>query len=181
MSIRTTLQIAGAMVMLAAPGAARAERITLVERPDHTTEATVDVDAPPDEVYALVTDYASWTRVLSDVSDVSIRSGGRDNASVHFRSRALAHAVTIVFANEPGRRISFRGIEGPPGGRASGAYTLTPIDGGRRTHVVATLYLDVVGVASVFVRDKKLRAMREAKLTADLDDVVRHFAPRPVR
>lgn len=166
------------MLILAVPGAAHAQRIALVERPNHTTEATVDVDAPPDEVYALVTDYASWPRVLSDVTEVSIRAGGRDNASVHFRSHALAHAVTIAFENEPGRRISFRGIEGPPGGRASGTYLLTPIDGGRRTHVTATLYLDVVGVAGVFVRDKKTRAMREAKLTADLGDVVRHFARR---
>ena len=70
------------------------------------------------------------------------------------------------------------GVEGPPGGRARGRYVLTPIDGGKRTQVTAELYLDVVGAPGVFVRNSKIRDMRQAKLRADIQDVLGHFASR---
>ena len=97
---------------------------------------------------------------------------------MRFKSNALGHTVTVVFDNDPDRRIAFRGVEGPPGGRARGSYVLTPIDGGKRTQVTAELYLDVVGAPGVFVRDSKIRDMRQAKLRADIQDVLGHFASR---
>jgi uncharacterized membrane protein len=145
--------------------------ISLQEMPGHTTEATVDVDAPPAVVYALVTDYARWPQLLGDVRSVKVERGGPRDARVKFRSEILDHTVTVLFDNDPDRSIKFIGVEGPPGGRARGSYLLEPIDGGRRTRVHASLFLDVVGPAGVFVTDSKLRRMREAKLRADLTDV----------
>jgi uncharacterized membrane protein len=156
--------------------AAHADPITLTEKPDHVTEAVVTIDAPPDAVYRVVTDYASWPSLLGDVMSAHIESGGRDDARLRFRSRALEHEVTVVFTNIPDQRISFRGVDGPPGGRASGTYTLVPIDGGTRSLVTADLYLDVVGVASWLVRDSRLRKMRRDKLERDLSDVAAYFA-----
>lgn len=75
--------------------------------------------------------------------------------------------------------MRFRGVEGQPGGRAHGEYVLQPIDGGQRTHVVADLYLDVVGIPGWFVSDTQIRSIRRTKLERDLADVARHFAAWP--
>lgn len=165
-----------ALTSFVAVSTARAGGITITEKPGHVTEARATIDATPAQIYALVTDYAHWVPVLTDIKSVTVESGGRRNATVRFTSRVLEHEVTVVFDNDVDRMIRFRGIKGPPGGRASGTYVLTPIDGGRRTEVTAHLYLDVVGVVGVFVSDSKIRAMRQAKLRADLTDVKRYFA-----
>jgi ribosome-associated toxin RatA of RatAB toxin-antitoxin module len=153
--------------------------ITLHEAPNHTTTSTLVVDAPPAAIYALVTDYANWTSLLTDVSGVKVERGGRRDARVRFHSKALDHTVTVQFDNQPDRVIKFVGVEGPPGGRASGSFVLEPLDGGRRTKITASLYLDVVGVAGVFVSDARIRGMRQAKLRADLTDVLHRVAARP--
>lgn len=155
-----------------------ADPVAIREVRDHTTEATVTVDATPSEIYAMVTDYARWPAILSDVRSVKVESGTPDNARVRFRSNILGYEVTLQFDNERDRAIRFRGIKGPPGGRASGTYVLEPIDGGRRTRVTATLYLDVVGIPSLFAGGAKLRGMREAKLRADMTDVSRVLEQR---
>lgn len=169
--------IIGALVV-AGTAERRGEAIPLTERPDHVTSAVVIVDAPAEEIYALMTDYANWRQVLSDVTSVRVEGGGRDDARVRFHSRAIGHTVTVQFENDPGRAIRFRGVEGPPGGRARGEFRLTPIDGGTRTQVDASFYLDVVGPAGWLVRDKATRAMRRTKLQADMSDVMAYFAAR---
>jgi len=174
------LGICATLVLAAVAGDARAQpqTIALVERPDHVTEGRIVIDAPPSEVYALVTDYANWRAVFSDITKVDVESGGRDDARVRFRSRALGHTVTVVFANAPDRKVSFRGVEGPPGGRARGEYTFEPIDGGKRTQVTAQLYMDVKGAPSWFVSGSKIRTMRRDKLSADFNDAAKYFATR---
>jgi hypothetical protein len=154
---------------------ARAEPIAIREAGDHVTEATVVVDATPSEIYAVVTDYAHWPAILSDVRSVKIERGGRDDARLRFHSKVFERDVTVQFDNRPDREVKFVGVKGPPGGRAGGAYVLEPLEGGR-ARVVASLYLDAVGVARMFVTDAKLRVMREAKLRADMTDVVRRLA-----
>ena len=150
----------------------------LTEKPDHVTEATADIDAPPADVYRAVTDYAHWSQLLGDVTSVRVEGATRTTARVRFRSHLLGHDFTLEFANAPDSQITFRGVEGPPGGRARGVYTLVPIDHGTRSRVTAELYLDVVGVTGWFVSESRIRAMRRAKLARDLDDVVAHFARR---
>ena len=158
---------------------ASADPITIHERPGHVTEAVVDVDASPAEVYALVTDYAKWTTVLSDVASAKVERGGRRDARVRFKSRIFEHTVTVQFDNAPDQAIRFTGVDGPPGGRAGGTYVLQPLDGGKRTHVIASLYLDVVGIPSLVVRDSTIRQMRESKLRADMTDVMRVLTSHP--
>jgi hypothetical protein len=174
---RTALLLVGTLTMLYATET-RADPITIRELGNHVTEATVTVDAPASEIYSVVTDYARWPDLLSDVTAAQIEQGGTDTARVRFRSKVFDHEVTVQFNNVPGREIRFQGIKGPPGGRASGSYFLEPVDGGARTRVVARLFLDVVGVPSLFVKESKLREMREAKLRADMADVLRALERR---
>ena len=177
MTTGNQLRFMGAFAAIAMAPDARADQLTLTEKPGHVTEATVTVDATPAEVYAMVTDYAQWRTVFHDVISVSVKSGGRHDAKVRFKSQALQHEVTVVFDNVPDQWVRFRGVEGPPGGRASGSYELTPVDDGKRTRVRAHLYMDVVGLPGLFIGDSKVRSMREAKLRADMTDVMRRFSP----
>jgi len=172
------LGICASLVLAAVASEAQAQpqTLALAELPDHVTQGRIVIDAPPAAVYALVTDYANWPRVFSDITKVSVESGGRDDARVRFRSRSLGHTVTVVFANAAPNKVSFRGVEGPPGGRAHGEYTFEPIDGGLRTRVTAELYMDVKGAPSWFVGDSKIRDMRRTKLSADFNDVASYFA-----
>jgi hypothetical protein len=163
--------------MIAVAGDAHAEQISLSEPGGHVTTSSIVVDATPAEIYAFVTDYANWRSVFSDIESANVKSGGRENGVVEFQSRSLDNKVTVQFDNTRDRVIAFRGIKGPPGGRAHGSYTLTPLPGGR-TRVDAELYLDVVGVPGVFVGESKLRPMRQAKLRSDIGDVARRFPPK---
>jgi hypothetical protein len=183
MSVKQALELAAVAALTAAAPtqAGNAAAFTLVDRPGNVTEATMTLDASPAEVYALVTDYANWPRVLSsDVRSVKVERPGRESARVHFTSAAFGRAVTVQFSNEANHFLRFKGVKGPPGGVAAGTYLLEPLDGGQRTKVTATLYLDVKGPAALFVSDAKIKRMRHAKLQADLSDVLRAFPHREI-
>lgn len=176
------LQLVAGLVTIAVAGDARGDQLVLTEKPGHVTEAVITLDASPSEIFALVTEYANWKSILSDVTSVQVKSGGRRDAKVRFHSKALGHTVTVAFDNVTDRLVRFRGIDGPPGGRASGSFELTPIDGGRRTRVVGRLYMDVVGVPGVFISDSKIKSMRVTKLRTDMTDVMKAFpAAQPSR
>ncbi len=175
MSITSRLRALGTVAAVVIAADARADSVSLSEKPDHVTEAIVVVDASPAQIYQLVTDYARWPQILHDVESVKVEAGGRRDAKVRFRSAALGHEVAVKFDNVENREIRFNSVDAPPGARASGTYVLEPLDGGARTKVVATFYLDVHGVASVFIGNAKLRTMRQNKLRADMNDVAARF------
>lgn len=182
MSVKQALELAAvAAVAVSAPAAHAADPFTLVDKGDHVSQATITIDASPAEVYALVTDYGNWPRILSsDVRSVKVERPGRESARVQFKSAAFGRTVTVEFANEANHILRFEGVKGPPGGVAKGTYLLEPIDGGQRTRVTATLYLDILGPASLFVSDAKIQRMRHAKLRSDLSDVLRAFPHREI-
>jgi uncharacterized membrane protein len=149
--------------------------IAIREVPGHRTEATVDLDAPPDKVYAAMTNYDRWQTFLTDVKSLHVLSGGRENAKVRTESRSLGSEVTIAFQNIPNKAMRFTLIDGPPGARGSGELVLVPLDNGARTRVRAMLYLEVVGLPGWFVSDSRLRTARQGKLRQDLTDLGRAF------
>jgi uncharacterized protein YndB with AHSA1/START domain len=163
-------KLAVATVILASRAAAD---VPLVEKPGHITSAVVTVDAPPHAIYEEVTDYAHWPQFLTDVTSANVEGGGRRDAKVRFRSKALGHEVAVKFDNEPDHVIRFTSVDAPPGAHARGEYVLEPIDGGKRTRLTATLYLDVGGPGGWFI---DVRARRRAKVAADLAAGVAWFA-----
>jgi hypothetical protein len=156
---------------------ARAHAVPLREVRSHVTESTVIVDASPNEIYAVITDYANWKQIFSDVLEVKVQAGAREDATVQFKSRAFdRRTVPVKFDNVRNRLIRFRGLKGPPEGRTRGEYVLTPIGDGTRTQVTARLYVNVVGAASLLYHGSKVTRMRRDKLQADLSDATRWFA-----
>lgn len=173
------LLVVGTATALAIAADAHADGVSLSEQPNHVTEAVIVVDASPAQIYALVTDYAHWPQILSDVTSVKVEAGGRRDAKIRFRSKALEHEVAVKFDNVDDREVRFHSVDAPPGARATGTYILEPIDNGTRTQITARFYMNVVGIAGVFVRAKTLRSMRQNKLRADMRDVAARFAPAP--
>jgi len=160
---------------LALAATAAAEKATVTELGGKKTKAVIEVNASPAEVYAIMTDYADWRKVLTDIRKVSVKSGGRRDARVWFDSRALKDRATVEFDNVEDAVVRFRLVDGPPGARSNGEYVLEGIDGGKRTRITATLYLDVVGAAGWLIRSKTIRKNRQQKLRVDLEDIARHF------
>lgn len=177
-TIRQTLGVVTVLVgffVVAWAAPAAAEEATLTELGGAKTQGVIVVDASPAHVYALVTDYDNWPNVLTDIKRVDVKSGGRQDAKVWFDSRAMKHGVTVQFDNAKDSVISFRLVDGPRGARATGEYLLEGIDGGKRTKITATLYMNVVGAVGWLVRDKTIRKMRQKKLRTDLEDLARYF------
>ena len=171
--MRTHLVVA-IMLSVTAPSAADSDtRASISEVSKTVSKGAITVDAPPADVYALMTSYGDWRKFLTDIAYVKVESGGRKDARVRIESRALEHRVTIAFDNDLDRALRFKLVDGPRGARATGEYVLVPIDGGKRTRIEATLYMDVVGAVGLFVTDKKIRKMRQAKLRTDLEDLAR--------
>jgi uncharacterized membrane protein len=171
------LLIVALAVFHAAPVAAQG--VTLRERSADVTEATTIVDATPQQVYDLTTNYRLWPQLFSDIRSVQLEGGSRERARLRFRSHVLDRDVTVQFDNTPGRAIRFLAISGAPGGQARGEYILTPIDGGARTQVTARLFLKIVGPAKLVVSAHDAQVMRRAKLRADLTDAQRWVARQP--
>ena len=138
-----------------------------------TTEGQVLLGASPEVVYDVVTDYAAWTNVFTDITSVNVKKAGRNDAVVRIKSRAMSHNVTIRFDNEPGRVIRFKLVDAPWGARAAGEFVLEPEGSG--TRVRATLYMDMVGAVGFFVPNNYIRKTREAKLRTDLADLLIRF------
>lgn len=169
-------QICVAVGACALAACAHAAPSNVAKKPEHTTQATITVDASPEEVYRIATDYARWPTVLvGDVTAVAIERGGRRDALVRFRSKALGREVAIQLDNEPDRAIRFRGVGSPPGSQAFGEYRFDPIAGGR-TRVTATFMMHAGGLSSLFVSESTVDRMRRTKVKSDLADLARWFA-----
>lgn len=151
---------------------------TIAERPHHSSQGTITIDAPPAEVYAAMTDYALWPRFLTDVEWTKVQGGGRRDGRIRMLTHSLGHEVTIQFDNIDNQAVRFKLVDGPPGARANGQYVLVPLDGGQRTRVDATLYMNVVGAPGLLISDSKIKRLRQAKLRGDLADGAREIERR---
>ena len=167
--------LGGAIATFALTACAYAAPAVVAGAPEYTTQVTITVNASPEDVYRVATDYARWPSVLGDVTSVTIEHGGRRDARVRFRSKAFGRVVAIQLDNEPDRSIRFRGVGSPPGSRAYGEYRFDPIAGGR-TRVTATLMMHAGGLSSLFVSASSVDRMRRAKLESDLGDLARWFS-----
>jgi uncharacterized protein YndB with AHSA1/START domain len=100
---------------------------------------TIDIDAPPEEVWAVAMDpdrLADWVtihRKLGEVSDRPLREGSTVEQSLSLRGAHFKVHWTVTEL-EPRRRVVWQG-EGPVRSRASTTYELAP-DGNGGTRFV---------------------------------------------
>jgi uncharacterized protein YndB with AHSA1/START domain len=108
--------------------------------------SSIEIDRPPDEVFAYATDPLRFAEWQDDVVSVRIEGGGP--AAVGARmvtvrriggtERSMTQEITGI---DPPRHWSARGVDGPI--RPAAEITIEPVDGGTRSRV--TFALDFAG------------------------------------
>ncbi len=103
----------------------------------HAT-ASMDVRAPPAAVWDILSDCAQARRFMRELISCRIleRGEGWDVREHRVRGWPLKPVLRSVsrITLEPDRRLSFRRVDGD-WTRSEGEWRLTPVDGGRGTHV----------------------------------------------
>ena len=172
-----SLAVAVACACGGAPLAPAPPGVRLWESSDHTTEGEVIVPGDPATDYAAVGDTARWPAIFGDVARVEDQ--GPD--PVHGEEKVLlvtreGQNNNLRFKNDPDERIvRFHDTGGSADVWAEIAF-LPSGDGGTRVH--ARLHADVHGLMSLFVTNNRLRDQRRKKLSSDLADIRRFFAPK---
>ena len=100
--------------------------------------ASMDVRAPPSAVWSILSDCGQARRFMRDLVSCRVldRGEGWDIREHRVRGFPLGPIMRNVsrITLEPNRRLAFHRIEGD-WTRSEGEWRLTPIDGGRGTHV----------------------------------------------
>jgi uncharacterized protein YndB with AHSA1/START domain len=101
-------------------------------------EASMDVDAPPGAVWSILSDCSKARSFMRNLLSCRVLEQGdgwdvREHRSRGWPFRPVLSNISRITL-EPDRRLSFRLIEGD-WTRSDGEWMLTPIDGGRGTHV----------------------------------------------
>jgi uncharacterized protein YndB with AHSA1/START domain len=113
-------------------------------------QASMDVNAPPSAVWAVLSDCGQARRFMRNLISCRVLQQGdgwdvREHRSRGWPLHPVMRNVSRVTL-EPNRRLSFRLIEGD-WTRSDGEWTLTPIDGGRGTHVTYRISASIAGGA----------------------------------
>jgi uncharacterized protein YndB with AHSA1/START domain len=114
--------------------------------------ASVDIHAPPARVWSVLSDCARAHRFMRDlISCRVLHRGSGWEVREHRIHGWLLHPVmrnVLRISLTPNRRLGFHRISGD-WARSEGAWTLTPIDNGRGTHVTYNIAAAIDGPISV--------------------------------
>lgn len=145
---------------------------------DHAAERT-EIDASPQECFAVATDFASYTEWASDIKEVevvAIDDNGR-GGDVSFRVAAMGRSTRYTLRYSYGSnplRMSWRLIEGDVMERIDGEYEFVPIDGGSRCEVRYYVSVDMLVPLPGFVKrraEAKILHTAMADLKARVESV----------
>jgi hypothetical protein len=141
---------------------------------DAITEGETTLAVDPATAYAAATDYAQWRHMFPDIREVYVTRRVGDDARVTFVHGA-GNRDNLHFRNQPAARMVW--FE-DTGGRAEVWAEIVFAPGAEpgTTRVRSRLYVDVHGVASLFVSDGKLRRIREQRVRDDLTNLRSYFA-----
>ena len=143
------------------------------------TEAEVDLHARPAVVYRVLTDYAAWASLFSDVVWATQKAGGREDAIVQYKSRTFGKPQHFKFNNRANRLVRYDLVDGPSGVRVWWQVALEPVGDTGVTRVRLRMSVHVGGFYGWFISDGRVRKYRERKVTADINDLARRFPPEP--
>ena len=107
--------------------------------------STIDIDRPPDGVFAYATDPTRFREWQTDIAKVEMEGcgiGARFFTTRHIGPAGQTIAQEVVELDAP-RRWAAREFGGAL--KANGTVTVEPLDGGRRSRVTFTLDFEAVG------------------------------------
>lgn len=131
--------------------------------------ASMDVRAPPRVLWALLTDCANAQLYMRELLSCQVLDRGEGWELREHRVRGwlfrpvLRNVARVEF--EPTRRLSFRRVAGD-WSRSDGHWLLTPIDGGRGTHVEYALDAEIEGGLPAVLSRSVLRDRVRSTLAA---------------
>lgn len=108
---------------------------------------SIDIQAPPDRVWAIMSDVRRWHEWTPSVTSIRRLDEGplRVGSRAMVRQPKVPPALWRVTEIEEGRRFSW--VTGTPIARATGRHSVEPTPGGSR----ATLALEYSGLLGAFV------------------------------
>ncbi len=118
------------------------------------TTAGILVDAPPDEVKAAVSDYASYKEWMPQLtrSDVVSRKGGAAEVAftLSFRFSVFSKSLdyTLRYKAKGDDRIEWERVSGDFA-ESYGAWSWMPLDRGKRTAAFYSFYVDIGGAGAM--------------------------------
>jgi uncharacterized protein YndB with AHSA1/START domain len=126
-------------------------------------EASMDVRAPPAAVWEVLTDCANARRFMRDLISCRILERGegwevREHRVRGWLFKPVLHSVSRIDLT-PERRFAFRRIAGD-WARSEGEWVLTPIDGGRGTHVTYRIEAAIAGLVPAGSQRRLTNAVR---------------------
>jgi uncharacterized protein YndB with AHSA1/START domain len=141
--MRLVFALLAAALVVTAPAAAQNYRAAPVVNAQRSGDggaasASMDVRAPPAAVWAVLMDCANARRFMRDLISCRIVERGqgwevREHRVRGWMLKPVLRSVSRITLT-PNRRFAFSRVEGD-WERSEGAWVLTPIDGGRGTHV----------------------------------------------
>ncbi|HEX2773553.1 MAG TPA: SRPBCC family protein [Micromonosporaceae bacterium] len=127
--------------------------------------STIEIDRPPDEVFAYATDPARFPEWQADVIRVEVdgHDVGSRFTTVRRIGRANRDMVQEITENQPPRRWAARGVGGPI--RPNASVAVEPLDGGQRSRVTFGLDFDGRGMAELLVPVVRRMAAKGAPIS----------------
>lgn len=145
---------------------------------DHAAERT-EIDASPEECFAVAIDFASYTDWASDIKEVEVLAqddngrGGDVSFRVAAMGRSTRYTLRYSYGSNP-LRMSWRLIEGDVMERIDGEYEFVPIDDGTRCEVRYYVSVDMLVPLPGFVKrraEAKILHTAMADLKARVESV----------
>lgn len=126
---------------------------------------SIEIDRPPDEVFAYATDPARFPEWQADVVRVEVdgHSVGSRFTTVRRIGRTDRDMVQEITENQPPRTWAARGVAGPI--RPNATVAVEPLDGGQRSRVTFGLDFDGRGIAELLVPVVRRMAARGAPIS----------------
>ena len=144
----------------------------------------IEIDRPPQEVFAYATDPERFAEWQDDVVGVRIEGDRPLGVGSRFtttrRIGPVEHNSTQAITElQAPRRFAARGIDGPL--RAHATITIQPLDGGNRSKVTFTLDFEGQGMGKVLVPDvvRRMAAKGAPRSYRNLKERLEHAAQRP--
>jgi ribosome-associated toxin RatA of RatAB toxin-antitoxin module len=106
------------------------------------------VDAAPDKVWAVLTDFENYTKYIRECTGVKVKNKTDKGATVSFKMSLLKAGpvnltsdYTLAYTMDAGKRMEFE-TTGDKGKGLNGAWELVPAKGGKRTILFYDAYSD---------------------------------------
>ncbi len=94
---------------------------------------SIEINAPPEEVYRVIIDFESYTEFLPEVERICVHTLSETQWRVDYQVRVIKKIqYTLASSGTPGKELTWELISGGgPMKSNKGAWTLEPLEGGR--------------------------------------------------